>query len=149
MADLYQISPGGLESVWKQLSATWRERSRGREGPTAEIRTLIMLREVQLWAALPDQRYLARDHRNQPLGVVLTWPHAKRLAVHMVAGRKLTTWIHEAAARLHDCAESCGLKGLDVYARVHWRPFMAQAFWAPNMSIWEEDMLPDVKLRSA
>ena len=128
MADLYQVSPGGLESIWKQLSATWRERSRGRKEPTAEIRTLIMLREVQLWVALPDHEHLSRDHRNQPLGVVLSWPAANRLAVHMLAGRKLTAWLRPAARKLDTFARSRNLVGIDLYARVQWHPYLNLAF---------------------
>jgi hypothetical protein len=85
-----------------------------------------MLREVQQWVALPDQDHL-RDHRNQPLGVVLTWGEGKRLIAHMVAGRKLLTWMHRAIDRLKNHRDSLELDALEIYARLRWRPYLALA----------------------
>jgi hypothetical protein len=126
-ADLYRVNISGLGTIWKQISATWRERSQGREPPSAEIRTLIMLREVELWLALPDHDHLARDYRNQPLGVVLVWVEGKRLLAHMVAGRKLSTWIRPAIDTLKKYRDSLGLDALDIYIRLRWRPYLTLA----------------------
>ena len=142
MADLYRVNPGSMESIWKQVSATWRERSQGREGPSAEIRTLIMLREVDLWVALPDRDHLARDYRNQPLGVVVGWPEAKRLVVHMLAGRKISTWLRPAVDRLDAYRRAKSLEGIDIYARSRWRPYLnLAAFNFPEVTIHTEDGL--------
>ena len=139
MADLYRVNPGALESIWKQVSATWKERSQGREGPSAEIRTLIMLREVQLWVALPDAQHLKRDHRNQPLGVVLSWPQAPRLTVHMVAGRKISTWLRQAVDRLDSYGRAHSLEGIDIYARLRWKPYLNLAILDfPDVTIQED-----------
>lgn len=143
MADLYRVvNITGLETIWKQIAATWRERSQGREGPSAEIRTLIMLRQVELWVALPDRDHLARDYRNQPLGVVLTWPQEKRLIAHMVAGRKLLTWLRQAVDRLESHRRAAKLEGTDIYARLRWRPYLNLAILDfPDMTIHAEDGL--------